>query len=398
MKVLVTAPHPFYQERGTPIAVDLLVRALSERGDHVDVLTFHEGEERCYPGMRIFRIAAPPGASNVRPGPSLKKIICDLWLFWALFRRLRRERYDLIHCVEESVFMAMVLKPFLGTPFIYDMDSSLVTQIINKYRVLAPLERWLRKIESLPFRRAEAVVPVCDALADQVAAHAVEKITILRDVSLLQPDEPELPGEEVRQSLGIEGSISMYVGNLESYQGIDLLLNSFALVSEQDTNAHLVIIGGDDADIGHYQARVEQLGVSGRVHFLGKRPLATMGAFLRQADVLISPRSEGVNTPMKVYSYLHSGVAVLATDLPTHTQVMTSAIARLAPPEPIAFTADWLDLLARPAERAALGARARKYVERNHSYESFRRTLHGLYADLEQHLHGGASAQQHQHW
>jgi len=33
MRVLVLAPHPYYQERGTPIAVDLLVRALSQHGD-----------------------------------------------------------------------------------------------------------------------------------------------------------------------------------------------------------------------------------------------------------------------------------------------------------------------------------------------------------------------------
>ena len=33
MKVLVLAPHPFYQERGTPIAVNLVLRALSARGD-----------------------------------------------------------------------------------------------------------------------------------------------------------------------------------------------------------------------------------------------------------------------------------------------------------------------------------------------------------------------------
>ena len=65
MKVLILAPHPFYQERGTPIAVDLLIRALSERGDDVDLLTFHEGVDHSYPGFHIFRIKPWPTISMI---------------------------------------------------------------------------------------------------------------------------------------------------------------------------------------------------------------------------------------------------------------------------------------------------------------------------------------------
>ena len=75
MNILLLAPHPFYQERGTPIAVDLLLRVLAERGEQVDVLTYHEGEDRAYPGpgaVRLFRIPPPPACRNIRPGFSLK--------------------------------------------------------------------------------------------------------------------------------------------------------------------------------------------------------------------------------------------------------------------------------------------------------------------------------------
>ena len=37
----------------------------------------------------------------------------------------------------------------------------------------------------------------------------------------------------------------MYVGNLESYQGIDLLLESFALACKKTERLDLVVIGGD---------------------------------------------------------------------------------------------------------------------------------------------------------
>ncbi|MFW6271792.1 MAG: hypothetical protein ACOC1Q_01975, partial [Desulfosalsimonas sp.] len=82
MKILILAPHPFYQARGTPIAVDLMVRALGERGDQVDVLTFHEGSDPVYSHLKIHRIRLVLKVRNVGPGFSLKKIYCDIHLFF----------------------------------------------------------------------------------------------------------------------------------------------------------------------------------------------------------------------------------------------------------------------------------------------------------------------------
>ena len=68
MRILLLAPHPFYQERGTPIAVDLLLRVLSRRGETVDVLTYAEGAGRIYPGVTIHRIAPLLFTRGTRPG------------------------------------------------------------------------------------------------------------------------------------------------------------------------------------------------------------------------------------------------------------------------------------------------------------------------------------------
>ena len=45
MRILLVAPQPFYQERGTPIAVRMLVEVLCGQGHAVDLLTFHEGAD-----------------------------------------------------------------------------------------------------------------------------------------------------------------------------------------------------------------------------------------------------------------------------------------------------------------------------------------------------------------
>lgn len=386
MRILLAAPHPFYQERGTPIAIDLLLRALSERGDTVDLLTYHEGEDRDYPGVTLHRISPPRWIHGVGPGPSLKKLVCDVFFLARMITLVRRRRYDVIHAVEEGAFMAMLLKPWWGTPFVYDMDSSMATQVLDRYWLLRPLGPLLRSLEYLPLRSAAAVVPVCEALATDVRQRRPDNVVVLKDVSLLDETNPASDEPALRRELGITGTVSMYIGNLESYQGIDLMLESFAQLRGRDKSPALVIIGGKDDDIARYTNKAKRLGVGQYVHFLGAKPVRDLAMYMAQADVLISPRTRGVNTPMKIYSYLHSGIPVLATDLPTHNQVLGPDIARLAPPTPSAFADAWMDLLHNPGVAAAMGQRAQAFIEREHSYRAFRETVNGLYDWLDQTL------------
>ena len=65
MNILLLAPQPFYQERGTPIAVKLLVETLCEVGNNIDLLTYHKGENISVPGLKIFRITQAPFANNI---------------------------------------------------------------------------------------------------------------------------------------------------------------------------------------------------------------------------------------------------------------------------------------------------------------------------------------------
>lgn len=180
----------------------------------------------------------------------------------------------------------------------------------------------------------------------------------------------------------------MYVGNLEHYQGIDLLLDSFKLTLPHVGAAHLVIIGGADEHIHHYQRRSRTLGIAKQVHFVGKRPVEHLAHYLEQADILVSPRILGNNTPMKLYSYLDSGKALLATDLPTHTQVLNSQVAWLTAPEAGEFSRGIVHLIQNPSLREQLGNEAHALVAQNHTYEAFSSKLTDLYDWLQLQLLG----------
>lgn len=389
MKILFLAPQPFFQERGTPIAVRLALEVLAQRGgDTIDLLTYHEGVDVEISNVRIHRIPSAPFLKNVRPGISIKKLICDVIFFGAALSLVWRNRitgqYQLIHAVEESVFMALVIKCLFGIPYIYDMDSSLSMQITEKWVLLKPLAPILAFFERAAIRRSRAVVPVCDALAILADHHGAPDMEILRDISLLE-SQPETIEKSLREQLDLAPTqeIILYIGNLESYQGIDLLIESFALVAAANQSAQLIIIGGNPEHIRFYQSRCEDLGISRRVHLLGPRPVNHLRSLLLQADILVSPRTKGNNTPMKIYSYLHAGKAIVATDLPTNTQVLDAQTSQLCAATPEGFSSGILELLANPAKRATLGATAFQIAEDRYTFPVFERSLNQLYDRLE---------------
>jgi glycosyltransferase involved in cell wall biosynthesis len=380
MNVLFLAPHPFYQERGTPIAARLLLQVLSRRGDHVDVLTYHEGEDVALPGVVLHRIPRLPGIRNIRPGFSLKKLVCDVFLLGQALRMVRRKHYHLVHAVEEGAFIGLLIKRSFGIPYVYDMDSSMSQQMVDKTFLFQPVAPVMRRLEGRVIRQALVVVPVCDALAEIARRHRANKIWLLRDVSLLSVVRNNGSGAD---DLRLAGIRFMYIGNLEPYQGIDLLLSSFSLFHKKCNDATLVIVGGAPRDIARYQAIVIRYGIDEFVRFTGPRPLSMMAGLFRQTDILVSPRIRGVNTPMKIYSYLQSGKPILATDLPTHTQVLTPDVALLAPPGARRFAEAMRRLADDPDGRELLARRAAALAEKKYSLPVFERSAYELYQWLE---------------
>ena len=190
MNILLLAPHPFYQDRGTPIAVALMLRAISERGDHVEVITYHEGTEIKYEHVTVHRILNISFIHHIRPGFSWKKIVCDFFMFLKVLRLASTKHYDMVHAVEESVFMALILKWVFNIPYVYDMDSSLAQQMVEKYPFLTPFALLLKYFEGIAVRNAEVVMPVCDALARIIEEYRPKRVAVLPDVSLLKDAEP----------------------------------------------------------------------------------------------------------------------------------------------------------------------------------------------------------------
>ena len=329
----------------------------------------------------MFRAPAVPFVRDVPIGFSIRKLLCDLALGWRLLSLTRQIRYDVLHAVEEAVFLSLFVR-LRGSRLVYDMDSSLPEQLVGKYRALRGLDGLLRRLERLAIARSDLVLAVCEDLAARARGYeTTTPVDVVEDVSLLADGTASGDVEDLRLDLPEHGVLVMYVGNLEHYQGVDLLLDGIATL-DTTTPLKVVAIGGTAADVAAYRQRAATLGIGATVTFVGARPLKELGAYLAQADVLVSPRSSGQNTPMKLYSYLAAGKAVLATRIRSHTQVLTDDCALLVEPTGPAL-ADGLDALLRsPALRARLGRAAGRLAATRYSLTQFRKAVATAYRRL----------------
>src|SRR6185436_2842931 len=94
MRILMIAPEPFFEPRGTPFSEYHRIRALLELGHTVDLITYPFGRDVTLPGLRVFRSLRPPFVNDIGIGPSWRKIPLDLALFAAVLRKAVTGSYD----------------------------------------------------------------------------------------------------------------------------------------------------------------------------------------------------------------------------------------------------------------------------------------------------------------
>jgi glycosyltransferase involved in cell wall biosynthesis len=243
------------------------------------------------------------------------------------------------------------------------MHSSLPQQLSNfafsQSRLLKAAFTWM---ERFVIRRSRVVIVICPHLAETVRGIDAVVPTVLIENAPGSGDTPvEGSGAAVRRSHGLSAGtpIVLYTGTFEAYQGLDLLFEAAARVKATRPDVRFLLAGGRSEQIEAARRDATRAGVDDVVVFAGQRPSEEIPAYLDAADVLVSPRSTGTNTPLKIYQYLRSGCPIVATRLLTHTQVLDDEVAFLTTPTPAGFAAGILEAIADPVKAREVGARAR---------------------------------------
>ena len=166
-----------------------------------------------------------------------------------------------------------------------------------------------------------------------------------------------------------------------------LILGAFGILSQSKMNVEaieafralalerpdsLFVLAGEDYEDGEAQRRVEELGLDGRVVFLGRVTDADFADLIAAVDVgicLRRPPTYG-ETSAALLDLLRHGVPTIVTDVATFADYPDAVVRKVRwPAEGLdGLTRAVLDLAAAAEARESLGRAALRYVRENHSW------------------------------
>lgn len=382
-RVLVVTPQPFYQDRGTPIAIANTCQALGQLGYEVDLLAFPIGQDTFIPATRIHRCANPFRIRGVPIGFSAGKALLDLSLALSFWRLLRSRDYVAVHAVEEAAYIAALLCPRAGTPFVYDMASAIPVEL-RRHKVLGKAlpQRLLGDFERLAARRASQIV--CSiGLADHVRRVAPgTPCSQWRYPPLIgAADEAAVRQLRVELDIAPDAHVVGYTGNFAGYQRLDLLFEAFTQALAVDPQLTLVCVGASA------EARATALGqfaphVRARVRILAPEPRNRMPNYLALADCLISLRPSSDNLPLKVLDYMAAGRPIVATRGRAHEPVLNEERAFLCEADTESVKQAMLAVFSAPQRARAVARAARSHALQHYGWDRFVQQVEGLYGSI----------------
>ncbi len=380
-RVLFIAPQPFYEDRGSPIAVLQVLRALSQLGVHVDLLAFPSDQSVEIENLRIFRYGKALGIRNVPIGFSLKKVILDLALMRGLRSHLKSEQYECIHALEDGIYVTMAVRATAKIPIIYDMHSCIPEQLSGHALFGNRIAQvFLKKMERRALERSSVVscsVGLKDYINSVVPDVPVIEWPFSEQHSAIDASTLDRQAATLRSELGIDttASVILYAGNFAEYQGVDMLIDAIPAIREVHPNAVLVLLGASQSDNAE---ELENRG-NGSIIVCPRQPHASVGKYLHMAQILVSPRKWGGNLPLKLFEYLAAGKPIVATDNEHHRMLLDDDRAVLAENSAAGLAGAISGLLDDPNKMRHLAAKAREYSEKELGWARFVDTVTALY-------------------
>ncbi len=397
MKVLLISPQPFFVERGTPLNVKTIVESLSSLGYEVDLLAYPIGDDLDIKNVKIERGYNFFGIKKIGAGPSLKKILLDFTLFFKACVLVIKNKYSVYHGIEEGAFIAGTFGLLTKTPYIVDIDSAMCEQLKESGFIENRLMlKIFSSIENFFLFRSSSVLTVCSSLTKKI-----EKLNIKAPIHQIEDipvdssnDVNENRVLELKKEFNLEGKkVIVYTGNFQSYQGLDFFIESLKVLYERELSKkdiRVLMVGGEgleDPLLLEYKKKILESRLDDYVYFSGPMPVSEMGNVMALADVLVSPRIDGENTPLKIYSYMASKKVIVATNLKTHNQVLNSSNSILANPDKESFSSALLKGLNTEDKENAdmlkkISNASKELVKKRYSKEGFKKRIGVLYDEI----------------
>ncbi len=366
MKILMIAPTPFFSDRGCHVRILEEIKTLQELNHQVTLVTYHLGKE--VKNINTVRTIEIPWYKKTEAGASYHKLYLDILLILKTIECIIKEKPDIIHAhLHEGASIALAAKTILlnKTPLLLDSQGSLTKEmqdhgyLKNKaiYTLFKLIERFIEK--NVTVKISSTSTPQYMPLLDAVDINKFKKKKSNLKEELNLPNHP----------------LIVYLGVLDKYQGIDLLLETIALVTKE-IKVHFLIMGYPKVE--YYKKLAKKLNVEEYVTFTGRINYDLAPEYLSLGDIAISLKLSETEANGKVYNYMACSLPTIVIDNKTNREIGEGTLKYVqANKEAIKETI--ITLLKDQKLAKELGKNAREQVIKKHSWEKRGKQLEEIY-------------------
>jgi len=266
---------------------------------------------------------------------------------------------------------------------VYEANGLPSIELPHTWPQAAP--RTLAKIRELELRclaAADAVVVPSRVIGRAVEGMGVEasRIRLVANGADLPSRTPERPPDAPERYL-------VYVGALQPWQGLDVLLRAFTRLADLPELRLVVCSSVPERRSRALRRLADRLGVGERVEWRHLVPHDDVAGWLAHAEISVAPLTGCARNldqgcaPLKILESMAAGVPVVASDLPAVRELMSDGVhGRLVAADRPAELARALRILLEYPEAArAMGERGRERVRDGLTWEASRARLREVY-------------------
>ncbi len=308
MKILIIAPTPYFSDRGCHVRIFEEANALKEKGHKIELITYHLGKNKG--NFPIFRTINIPWYKKISAGPSWHKIYIDFFLLLLAIKRAIKFKPNIIHChLHEGFIVGYLLNLIFKIPFVFDCQGSLTAELVDHnfvkkgsflYKIFCSIEKWI-------YLKSTVIVTSSANTANYLIKNF--KITNEKIVPLIDGITPEhfplyTNTKQIRKNLNlpINKKIAVYIGVLNKYQGIDLLLKSIKILKQKKllNDLHFLIIGYPNEK---YKKIAKNYRIIENITFIERIKYDEVSYYLSACDIGLSPKISKTEANGKLFNY-----------------------------------------------------------------------------------------------
>ncbi|MCG2700213.1 glycosyltransferase [Candidatus Parcubacteria bacterium] len=187
------------------------------------------------------------------------------------------------------------------------------------------------------FKKAKAIIVITKQLKKSLIKKGIaeNKILVAPDGVDLNKFDIDISKEEARKKLDLSQNkkIVLYTGHLYQWKGAQVLADAARFLEKDIITA---FVGGTKKDEKEFREKNKDLN---NILILGYRPYSEIPYYLKAADVLVLPNSgkteisKSWTSPMKMFEYMASQKSIVASDLPSLTEILNGNNAILVEPD-----------------------------------------------------------------